>query len=44
MIFPYVVILLETRTNPKFEGLKTNNGGDMAILKFVKNENFVIIY
>ena len=23
----------------KFEGLKINNGGDMAVLRFLKNEN-----
>ena len=31
MIFTYVVAPHETRKNPKFEGLKINNGGDMAI-------------
>ena len=32
MIFTYVVIFLETGKNPKFEGLKINNGQDMANL------------
>ena len=44
MIFTYVVIFLETRKNPKFEGLKVNNGQEMAILRFLKNENFAKIY
>ena len=43
MIFTYVVILLDTRKNPKFQGLKINNGGDMAISRFLKNENFAKI-
>ena len=42
-IFTYVILLYETRKNPKFEGLKINNGGDMAILRFLKIEGFVKI-
>ena len=37
MIFTYVVILPETRKNPKYNGLKFNNGGDTAILRFFQN-------
>ena len=44
MIFTYVVIFLETRKSPKFEGLKVNNGQEMAILRFLKNENSAKIY
>ena len=44
MIFTHVVVFLETRKNPKFEGVEINNGQDMAILRFLKNENFVKIY
>ena len=44
MIFTYVVILLETRKNSKFEGLKINIVHDMAILRFLKNENFAKSY
>ena len=40
IIFTYVVILLETRKNPKFECLKINNGQDMAILRFLINGSF----
>ena len=32
---------LRQEKNPKFEGLKINNEGDMAILRFVKNENIL---
>ena len=44
MIFAHVIIFLETIKNPKFEGLKINNGKDMAVLRFVKNENFMKMY
>ena len=44
MIFTYILILLEKRKNPKFEGVEINNDQDMAILRFLKNENFVKIY
>ena len=43
MIFTQVLTFLETRKNPKFEGLKINNGQDMAIVRFLKNESFVKI-
>ena len=44
MIFTHVVTFHETRKNPEFEGLKINNGQDMAILRFLKNGNFATIY
>ena len=40
MIFTHLLIILETRKNPKFDGLKISNGQDMAILRVLKNENF----
>ena len=36
MIFAYVVIFLETRKNPKFEGLKINNGQDNGYFKIFR--------
>ena len=39
-----LLYFLKQEKNPKFEGLEISNDEDMAILRFLKNGNFVKIY